>query len=248
MNKIEIIRGQAINIGVKDIYDLMSKYGTITVLIIGLIITIIWLSIKSSWFRGKVYTLYKYFFKKGDKKSEIKISNIINHDIFNYIDFWTFSKIPTFNFSTSYRTAVFRKYLTIFLKKQKEDLVKYVESRKFEEMDDSELWKSLLDLINTQIYNYEKEMESSGIPKAVIEKMKSKNNETISLTIDLIAGICNSQFYKSDKNLLKMYSILNIMLSVLENAISNSEDVCNSINGALKGLSFTEGGKTYKEP
>jgi hypothetical protein len=72
----------------------------------------------------------------------------------------------------------------------------------------------------------------------VIEKMKIKNNETIKLKIDLIEGICSSQFYSSDKNLLKVYSILNILLSVLENTISSSESICNSINGALKGLTF----------
>ena len=71
-----------------------------------------------------------------------------------------------------------------------------------------------------------------------IEKMKTKNNDTITLTIDLIEGICNSQFYDSENNYLKVYSILNILLSVLENTISHSEGVCNSINGALKGLSF----------
>ena len=103
-------------------------------------------------------------------------------------------------------------------------------------MQDAELWTSLLSLINNIIYDYEKEMENSGIPKVIIEKMKIKNNDTISLTIDLIEGICNSQFYSSDKNLLKIYSILNIILSILENTISNSDNICNSINGSLKGM------------
>jgi len=42
--------------------------------------------------------------------------------------------------------------------------------------------------------------------------------------------------------LLKVYSILNILLTILENTINSSEGVCNSINGALKGLTFE--GKT----
>ena len=133
-------------------------------------------------------------------------------------------------------TVVFRKYLTIFLKKHKEDIRKYVDKKEFETMQDAELWTSLLSLINNIIYDYEKEMENSGIPKVIIEKMKIKNNDTISLTIDLIEGICNSQFYSSDKNLLKIYSILNIILSILENTISNSDNICNSINGSLKGM------------
>jgi hypothetical protein len=115
-------------------------------------------------------------------------------------------------------------------------------------MDDAKLSTSLLNLINRIIYDYERECEEIGIPKIVIEKMKLKNNDTIALTIDLIEGICSSQFYSSDKNLLKVYSILNILLSVLENTISNSENVCNSINGQLKGLKFNDNGKTVIEP
>ena len=72
--------------------------------------------------------------------------------------------------------------------------------------------------------------------------MKLRNNDTITLTFDLIEGICGSQFYQSEKNFLKVYSILNILLSVLENTISNADSVCNSINGQLKGLTFE--GKT----
>jgi hypothetical protein len=78
--------------------------------------------------------------------------------------------------------------------------------------------------------------------------MKVKNNDIIQLTIDLIEGICNSPFYKSENNLLKVYSILNIILSVLDNTIQNSEHVCNTINGQLKGLSITENGVIYSEP
>ena len=61
-------------------------------------------------------------------------------------------------------------------------------------------------------------------------------------------GICNSTFYNSENNLLKVYSILNIILSVLENTISHSQATCNSINGQLKGLIFVDGGRIIEEP
>ena len=165
-------------------------------------------------------------------------SDISNHDIFNYIDFWMYSKIPTFQFSTEYRTVVFRKYLTIYLRGYKKNISKFVTDKKYQEMDQAQIWRELLNLINTVVYDYEREMIEVGLPKIVVDKMKLKNNDTITLTIDLIEGICNSQFYTSDKNLLKVYSILNILLSVLENTISHSETVCDSINGQLKGLTF----------
>ena len=231
----------------KDILDALREYG-FSGTIIGFVILCLWLIAKSTWFSNVMSKISDGIFDKFSKKStesSIKVineSDVLNHDIFNYIDFWMYSRVQTFQFSTDYRTAVFRKYLTIFLKKHKENIRKYVDNKNFEKMEDSELWTSLLSLINDIIYDYEKEMELAGIPKVIIEKMKVKNNDTISLTIDLIEGICNSQFYSSDKNLLKIYSILNIMLSILENTISNSDHICNSINGQLKGMSMD--GKT----
>jgi hypothetical protein len=231
----------------KDILMALREYG-FGGTIIGFVILCLWLIVKSTWFSNLMTKIsdkiFDGFSKKSTESSQkvINESDVLNHDIFNYIDFWMYSRVPTFQFSTDYRTVVFRKYLTIFLKKHKENIRKYVDNKNFEKMEDAELWTSLLSLINDIIYDYEREMELAGIPKVIIEKMKVKNNDTISLTIDLIEGICNSQFYSSDKNLLKIYSILNIMLSILENTISNSDHICNSINGQLKGMSMD--GKT----
>lgn len=234
---------------ISDISSVLEKYGIkggIFVIIIFLLITMI----KSSWFSNLLSKvsdkLVERFMRNKTKDSNsvrhITDSDITNHDIFNYIDFWTYSKVPTIQFSTEYRTAVFRKYLTIYLKSYKRKIQEFVNKKEYQEMDDAKVWKALLDLINQIVYDYEKEMTDAGIPKIVIDKMKVKNNDTITLTIDLIEGICNSQFYDSDKNFLKVYSILNILLSVLENTISNSETICNSINGQLKGLTYE--GKT----
>lgn len=240
--------------GIKELLDAFKEYG-VSGTLVACFIVLIWSMIKSTWFSNfmsKVFDkVIDSFSKKKSIESKIKSineSDILNHDIFNYIDFWIHSKIPTFHFSTEYRTVIFRKYLTIFLKKHKDKIRSYVDKRDFETMEDSQLWTSLLSLINDIIYDYEKEMESNGIPKIVIEKMKIKNNDTISLTIDLIEGVCNSQFYDSDKNLLKLYSILNIILSILENTISNSSIICNSINGQLRGMKISENGKEYIEP
>lgn len=230
---------------VKDLIDEFGKHGPMGLVMLSLLF-IIYSVIKSEWFGKFISKLsdqfVEYFMKrKVNPESGIKLiseSDIINHDIFNYIDFWMYSKVSTFQFSTEYRTVVFRKYLFIYLKKHKENLTKCINSKEFEEMDSSQICKSFLSLVNDIIYDYEREMLEQGIPKIIIEKMKTKNNDTISLTIDLIEGICSSQFYNSEKNFLKIYSILNIMFSILENTISNSEAVCDSINGQLKGLSM----------
>ncbi len=241
--------------GVEEIKNLLENYGIGGGLFIILVYIII-AGIKSEWFGNLLSKLSDKFietFMKSKTKDvdivrNITDSDITNHDIFNYIDFWTYSKIPTFIFSTEYRTVVFRKYLTIYLKSYKKNISKYALSKEYQNMDQAQLSTSLLNLINNIIYDYEREADEVGIPKIVIEKMKIKNNDTITLTLDLIEGVCSSQFYSSDKNLLKVYSIMNILLSVLENTISNSENVCNSINGQLKGLKFTDSGKTSTEP
>ncbi len=229
---------------INSLLPFFDKYGIKGVL--GLIVIyFVYSIIKLSWFDTFIKEMIDKYKNKKSKSvvnNDITDSDILNHDIFNYIDFWLYSKIPTIQFSTEYRTEIFRKYLTIYLKKHKENMHKYITSKNFQEMDDNEIWKSILDLINRIIYDYEKEMMEVGIPDIVIQKMKVKNNDTVTLTIDLIEGICTSNFYKSDKNLLKVYSILNILLSILQNTIFSSESTCNSINGALQGLTFN--GKT----
>ena len=241
---------------IKYLIDIFKDYGVIGVILVAIGLVVVGV-IKSS-FTKKLYSKLQEFFlfvflkSKTKEVTSVEISitdsDVSNHDIFNYIDLWTYSKVPTIQFSTEYRTVVFRKYLTIFLKSYKENIKNYISSGEFKNMDNAQLWQSLLKLITDIVYDYEKEMEQSGIPKVVIEKMKVKNNDMINLIIDLIGGICNSTFYNSDNNLLKVYSILNIVLSILENTISGSESTCNSINGQLAGLSFSDGGRIVTEP
>jgi hypothetical protein len=236
------------------IIEMLAKYGWKGIAL-AVVLIILWNFLKSKYvielwgkFTDKVV---EFFLKNKVKELPTKIiseSDITNHDIFNYIDFWTYSKVPTFQFSSEYRTFVFKKYLSIFLKCYKRDLSEFVNAKDYQTMDQSELWRSLLNIINKIVYDYERECEESGVPKIIIMKMKAKNNDTIQLTIDLIEGITNSQFYESEKNLLKMYSILNIILSILENLISSSESVCNSINGQLKGMSIMDGNRKITEP
>ena len=232
-----------------DLFDSFGNFG-IGSIVASTLALIVWIIDKTIGLPGIItrifYKILDSFLKDKIKNikeiSTIKETDVINHDIFNYIDYWIYSKVPTIQYSTEYRTVVFRKYLKIFLQKHKSNLQTWVQDKSFEEMDNSQLWNSLLSLINNIIYDYEVEMELNGIPKIIIEKMKVKNNETISLTIDLLESVCSSQFYDSEKNLLKVYSILNILLSVLEHTISSSANICNLINGQLKGLSMD--GKT----
>jgi len=237
----------------KFILDALRDYGWFG----GGLITLIFMAykmVKTEWFKGVISQFFEKMIRRYVKNKSTNISHtlgeadITNHDIFNYMDFWAYSKIPTFNFSTEYRTFVFRKYLSVFLKSYKNNLQKFVLEKEYKDMGDAELLKGLLNLVNKTIYDYERELLDDGIPKIIIEKMKSKNNDNLDLILDLINSVCSSNFYDSEHNYLKVYSILNILLSVLESTVNSSESICNSINGQLKGLKYTDGDKTYFEP
>lgn len=230
-----------------DLYTLFKTYGLNgpMLLIITSIAFIIYLIIKNNLVGKKINGLFQKLFS--EPKLHINISNILNHNMFNYIDFWVYSRVSAMKFSSDYRTIIFRKYLTILLMKYKDHTNQYIASKVYEKMDDAELWKSILTLINSIVYDYEREMETMGIPKIIIEKMKEKNNETITLIIDLTESVCSSEFYNSENNLLKIYTIQNVLLSVLQNVINSSVVVCNSINGSLKGQFIVVDGKKIIE-
>lgn len=228
-------------LSIDELLKLIQNNGISTTVFV-ILLSGLYVVVKTDWFgvyAGKIgdAIIAKLFKKKEAEVShQISESDIINHDIFNYIDIWQFNIVPTLQYSTEYRTVVFRKYLRIYLQKHKDNINHFVADGKYKQMSESELWKNFLQLINSISYDYEREMSQIGIPAVIIEKMKTKNNDTLSLTIDLIEGICNSQFYESTNNFLKLYSILNIMLSILENTVSNSSIICNSINGQLAGF------------
>lgn len=222
-----------------DLVQLIEKYGQWGGIGVG-ILTILYTlltSDKMSTVWGKIIDgVSKKMSRK--KKGVLSVSDITNHDIFNHIDYWTHSKIPIYTFSSEYRKVVFRKYLTIYLRSHKRLLRDIVVSGDYRKMEKAELWKTWLDTFNRIVMDYESECRTAGIPEIVISKMKEKNNESIQLMIELSNSIIHSGFYDDDDNLLRVFSIMNIMFSVIESTIMNAEKVGNSINGELRGLSM----------
>jgi len=117
---------------ITEITTLIENYGfrgAIFIILVFLIIT----AVKGKWFSDLFSKISESFVerfmrnkaKNDDVVRNITDSDITNHDIFNYIDFWMYSKVPTFQFSTEYRTAIFRKYLTIYLRNYKKNISKF---------------------------------------------------------------------------------------------------------------------------
>ena len=183
--------------------------------------------------------------KEVDKETgySIKETDITNHDLFNYIDFWMYSQVPSMNLRTQYRTAVFRKYLHIYLKTYKEVISEFVMSGEYKDMDNAKLRTKLLNLLTNIIQKMEAEMRMIGVPDVIITKMKNVLNDRINLSIELINNMCDNTFYDTENNYLKIFTFLNIITPILDNIISSIENVCNTLNGELSGLTidgFTE--------
>ena len=178
------------------------------------------------------------------KNSEPKIteSQVINHQLFNYINFWLHNKIPTLSFRTEYRNIVFRKYLKIFYSSHYKILKDYVKSEKYKGVDIPTIEKQMVRIVTDITVDYEKTMLSEGIPDVIVSKMKIVLKRDLELLINLIQKISVSPVYDGDDNLLRVYSFLNVVNSILESTITNIIEVCDSINGELAGLSM--GGKT----
>ncbi len=171
-----------------------------------------------------------------EQSLEVSENDILHHDIFNYTNVWIETNIPNMVFFTEFRTIAFRKYLMIFFETYQSKLYEFVRDPAYKKMSNPELKQTLIKLLTNIIQQYELEMKKQGLPDIIIHKMKNKNNETLNLIMELINSICNSNFYDTEDNLLKIYSFLNILFAILENIVSNSELVCNSINGELKDL------------
>ena len=228
-----------------DIVTLLNtNFGKILVAILTLIVISL---VKTTFIKNyttKVIDNLLNKIKGGKRKTvseqslSVEESDVMHHDIFNYITFWLESNIPTMIFLTDFRTVVFKKYLVIFFETYHDNLKTFIKDGSYKKMSKSELKQELIHLLTNIIYDYELEMKKQGIPDVVILKMKEKNNETLNVIMELVNSITNSNFYDTEDNLLKMYSFLNIILAILDSIISNAETVCNNINGELKGLTM----------
>jgi len=243
----------------QDLYYIAKVFkenGWVAGAIIAAIIALMW-GMKSAWVKKIFNKMADWaidsFLKSRHSEAteslakKITDSEIKNHEVFNYIRLWKYARIQTIAFSTEYRNAVFRRYLFIYLDSYKDNLKEFMSSG-YEEMDPAEIKGAFLDMINKTMFDYERKMTEQGIPKVVIEKMRIKNNDTMTLIVDLIEGICGSDFYESENNYLKTYSIFNIIMSILDNTLANAGKVCDSINGELAGLSFSDSGRIVTEP
>lgn len=210
-----------------DFQTIFSDYGILGVIfaaIVGLIYT-------------KPETL-KTVKKLFDSNVIITDTQLVNHTIFSQFDFWISQKISTLNFKSKFRNLVFRDYLTIYLKVHKQKIEEFVKSKKYESMHSEEIWNSFSELFDNIAKECETRMIDIGIPILVIDKMKLENSDYIELMRKLIQGISGSELYKSNKNKLKVFSVLNIICPVIESSIFHSEVVCTVLNGELTGMTY----------
>lgn len=200
--------------------------------IIGILFTIFGKNKKTR----KLFTWIRNTLLYNKKDNKIKESQIINHQVFNFINFWLHNKIPTLSFKTEYRNIVFKQYLTIFCESHYKILKNYAKYGSYRGVDISTLEKQMVRIITDITIDYEEKMISVGIPEVIVSKVRIILRRDLELLVNLIQKITISPVYDEDGNLLKVYSFLNVINTVLESTLINIIEVCDSINGELGGL------------
>jgi hypothetical protein len=222
------------------IFDLVKEHGALTsILSITAFIALIFYRNKLSE-RWKSLRKVSVKVKVNDEEEKVNATDldIINHEIFVTIEHWLESKIPTIILKTEFRTLVFTKYLDLYFRAYKEVIFEFVKDGSYKEMKGPELKQFLLQIFTDVVNEYENNMRKIKLPDVIIAKMKAKNNETLNLSRDLVSHITDNSFYNSEDNSLKVYSFLNIVLSILENTLAHCEELSNTLNGELKGIKF----------
>jgi hypothetical protein len=169
---------------------------------------------------------------------KISESDIINHELFSYAGFWLNNKIPSLKLKTEFRTVVFRDYLNVFFTKFVNNIQHFINQGVYKNMDNTQMRKELFNILNTTLIEIDNELRNKKVPNIIIHKMRVLNSSKIGLMTDLVHSICDSSFYDSENNYLKIFSFLNVVYSILDNTIVGAESLFNSLNGELLGLNY----------
>ena len=88
------------NVDFSELIELYGFRGLFFGIIILFVTSIIKSKVVSEFFSKLGDKFIDWFLKKqsDDSDESVHESDILNHDIFNYIDFWMYSKVPTFQF------------------------------------------------------------------------------------------------------------------------------------------------------
>lgn len=238
-----------LDLTLSDLLNNMEHKG-ISELMILLICVFIYASIKNNLFGNFFNKISDYMANKITSKPKskhnkhnsskliAKKTDIINHEFFSSIDLWINTKIPSLIFATPFKTAVFRDYLTIFLTTYRDNIYDFVKSEKYTSLNGNDLWVMILNLLNNIDKDCEEAFKKNNIPPLVITKMKSEDIINMTMVTKSLNDICKSPIYTTKDNYVKMYGVLNILKNIIDTTVEQSESICSTINGSLKGLTY----------
>ena len=143
---------------INDIFESISLLEKTLGIVFTLIITFVAALLKSKAFKdfisGVINNSFLKLFKKNKKKestdetSIVKETDIINHDLFNYLDFWLYNQIPSIQLRTQYRNTVFRKYLHIYFKTYKDVILDFVRQTQYQKYGQSSIEANFVEINN----------------------------------------------------------------------------------------------------
>lgn len=174
---------------------------------------------------------------KKEADTNIKNSDIENHHIFNKMNNLLYRDIYTVDFGEDTMNILMRDYLSIIIKEFKVGIKVFVNKGDYIKMTPTEYTSELNRVINEILCKIDREVENRSLPVILVDNMKLKTITAVNFFMEITAGIASSHHYEN--NLIKTFSILNILSTVLDNLITKSSiKVADFIYEDLKGISY----------
>jgi len=201
--------------GIKEILDLLSVYGT--PLVITAVVIYYAIKLINSRFRE-------------DKYNQL-------HHIFPDLEMIANTTIKNASFGTEGRNELFRVMLSIkyrvFTDLYKGIYDKFINTEK---INNDDFYNEHIQFAQKLIATYEKEWEMKGIPKVVIDKFNEWHNPRLEMGIADRREIANSNLHKTGR--CKTYAVSDLYCWIMKTALMDGEKTLRTLNGQITGLEF----------
>lgn len=176
--------------------------------------------------------IFVVFLIKDFKDKSIDRKSLLNHELFNYLNYSIKVLIPSINFKCPGRTIMVRDFLYLkyseVLKSQKELVLNF----DFVNKSKHELKLELTNIIADTVIKYETEALLKGIPNEFIESFNQWHKRSMSYIDKVLYSFSNISYYN---NYEYMDLVMTVIYSVMISTFEDAKTAIDHMNGQLTG-------------
>jgi archaellum component FlaF (FlaF/FlaG flagellin family) len=170
------------------------------------------------------------------KRMDEKLNFLKNHPYFSTIDYMIDVKISEIYFKSEFKKIAFTDILTFKLRSSQETFRAFVSNESNYINGDLEFRNLVTRNLRDAYGMFMSECQRSKIPQVVLESFNSWTSPLTRFLFSTLEDICESKLYET--NVDKLNAILNIMLAVFNEIITNIELYLDEINGDFQGETY----------